>query len=79
MGPICDRTREHLGAADAAIVRLRRRLMNAAKELHQHNQVPPGVEHPALYHKHGDQMLLEEKDSWRVHYAAKMKAEYAAA
>jgi phenylpropionate dioxygenase-like ring-hydroxylating dioxygenase large terminal subunit len=78
MGPICDRRREHLGASDAAIVYMRRRLLNAAKTLHEKSQAPPGVEDPAFYHKHGDQMLLGENDSWTEHYAAKMKQDYAA-
>jgi phthalate 4,5-dioxygenase oxygenase subunit len=78
MGPICDRTREHLGASDAAIVRMRRRLMSAARELEKNHTVPPGLENPALYHKHGDQLLLEKNDSWPEHYAAKMKADFAA-
>jgi hypothetical protein len=78
MGAVCDRTKEHLGASDAAIVRMRRRLVSAAKTLHERSQAPSGVEDPTLYHKHGDQMLLEEKDSWTEHYAAKMKRDYAA-
>jgi hypothetical protein len=79
MGAICDRTKEHLGASDAAIVRLRRRLLNAARELQkmQKNQVPPGVQNPTLYHKHGDQMLLAENESWVEHYLAKMQRDYA--
>jgi phenylpropionate dioxygenase-like ring-hydroxylating dioxygenase large terminal subunit len=76
MGPICDRTKEHLGASDAAIVRMRRRLINAAKELEKTNEPPAGVQNSALYHKHGDQLLLERKDSWTAHYAAKMKTDY---
>jgi phthalate 4,5-dioxygenase oxygenase subunit len=76
MGPICDRTREHLGASDAAIVQMRRKLLNAARELGKNRRVPPGVENPALYHKHGDQVLLEATDSWVEHYAAKMSADY---
>jgi phthalate 4,5-dioxygenase oxygenase subunit len=78
MGPICDRTREHLGASDAAIVQMRRKLLTAAKELEKKRRVPPGVENPALYHKHGDQVLLEATDSWVEHYAAKMSADYTA-
>jgi phenylpropionate dioxygenase-like ring-hydroxylating dioxygenase large terminal subunit len=42
MGPIYDRTSEHLGAADAAIIQMRRRLMRAAQELEQ------GIDPPAL-------------------------------
>jgi phenylpropionate dioxygenase-like ring-hydroxylating dioxygenase large terminal subunit len=77
MGAICDRTREHLGASDAAIVQMRRRLAGAARELEK-NKIPPGVLNPAYYHKHGDQVLLGEKDSWVEHYLAKMQQDYAA-
>jgi hypothetical protein len=78
MGAICDRTKEHPGASDAAIVHLRRRLMNATRELGEHKTLPPGVANPALYHKHGDQLLLGAGDSWSEQYTAKMKADYAA-
>jgi phthalate 4,5-dioxygenase len=77
MGPICDRTREHLGSSDAAIVHMRRRLKAAANELRKSRKLPPGVQDPTLYHKHGDQMLLEGKDSWSELHAMKMRAEYA--
>jgi len=76
MGAICDRRREHLGASDEAIARMRRRLLNAAREL-ERNKIPPGVENPAVYHKHGDQLLLGKNDSWAEHYMAKMKQDYA--
>ena len=76
MSPICDRTREHLGASDAAIVYMRRRLANAAKEFSK-NKIPPGVENPGFYHKHGDQVLIGKDDSWLEHYSAKMKQDYA--
>jgi phenylpropionate dioxygenase-like ring-hydroxylating dioxygenase large terminal subunit len=78
MGPICDRSREHLGASDAAIVFMRRRLFNAAKALRRSRKTPPGVDDATLYHKHGDQMLLGAADSWGQHYLAKMQAEYSA-
>lgn len=41
-GPILDRTKEHLVAADQAVVRLRRRLMDAVK-LVESGHAPPGV------------------------------------
>jgi phthalate 4,5-dioxygenase oxygenase subunit len=77
MGAICDRTHEHLGASDTAIVHMRRRLAGAAKDLAK-NKIPPGVQNPAYYHKHGDQVVLGEKDSWVEHYQAKMQQDYAA-
>jgi hypothetical protein len=78
MGSTVDRTREHLGATDAAIVQMRRKLLAATRELMNKQQPPPGVEDPSLYRRHGDQMLLEEADSWPEHYEAKMKADYSA-
>lgn len=77
MGPICDRSKEHLGASDAAIVHLRRRLNHAARDLEK-DIIPPGAKNPGLYRRHGDQLLLGEKDSWIEHYEAKMKLDYAA-
>ena len=73
MGAVCDRTKEHLGASDAAIVRMRRRLINAGKDL-ANDKIPPGVEEPALYRKHGDQALLGESDSWVDHYTALLRS-----
>lgn len=43
MGPIQDRTREHLTMTDKGIVQTRRRLMAAAKALAEHGTPPPGV------------------------------------
>ncbi len=76
MGPIVDRTKENLGASDAAIVWMRRRLTNAARQFMERQQTPPGVDQPALYHKHGDQLLLSNEDSWLERYETKMKADY---
>src|SRR4030095_11660930 len=42
MGPIYDRTKEHLGTTDLAIIRLRQLLIRAARDLEQ------GIEPPAL-------------------------------
>ena len=49
MGPISDRTREHLGPSDAMIIRVRRRLLQAAKDLRDRGTVPPGVDEPCIY------------------------------
>lgn len=43
MGPIYDRTKEHLGTSDTAIIAERRLLMNAARGLEQ-GSTPPGVD-----------------------------------
>ena len=49
MGPIYDRTQEHLGTTDIMVILTRRRLINAAKALREQGTVPPGVEKPELY------------------------------
>jgi phthalate 4,5-dioxygenase oxygenase subunit len=49
MGPIYDRSQEHLGTTDAMIIRTRHRLLAAAKALRDQGTVPPGVDNPAGY------------------------------
>jgi phthalate 4,5-dioxygenase oxygenase subunit len=47
MGPIADRTREHLGVADTAIIAIRRFLLQTLKD-HAAGAAPPGLD-PASY------------------------------
>jgi phthalate 4,5-dioxygenase oxygenase subunit len=49
MGPLYDRTQEHLATSDAMIIRARRKLLNAAKALRDQGTVPAGVDKPELY------------------------------
>ena len=49
MGAIMDRTKEHLGTADASIIRARRQLLSAARALVEDGTPPPGVETPEAY------------------------------
>ena len=44
MGPIADRSKEHLVGTDKGIVLARRRLMRSAKDLLEQGTVPPGVD-----------------------------------
>src|SRR6476660_3656575 len=48
MGPIVDRTKEHLGASDTAIIGMRRSLLNEAKAL-MRGVEPTAPQRPALY------------------------------
>jgi nitrite reductase/ring-hydroxylating ferredoxin subunit len=48
MGPIYDRRKEHLGSSDAAIISMRRRMLQAIKNL-QEGREPYEVSHPELY------------------------------
>jgi phthalate 4,5-dioxygenase len=49
MGPIADRTQEHLGPTDVVIIAMRRRLLAAAKALQDSGVPPPGVDTPEVY------------------------------
>ena len=49
MGRVADRTQEHLGTADAMIIRMRRRLLAAVKELRDEGVEPPCVDDPDWY------------------------------
>ncbi len=65
MGPIADRSREHLGASDEAIIRVRRRLLDAARALRDTGEEPPGVRLPASYRLRGCQLVLPPDADWQ--------------
>ena len=48
MGPIYDRSSEHLGSSDLAIINTRRRLMAAARDLANGTE-PFAAQHPEVY------------------------------
>jgi phthalate 4,5-dioxygenase len=58
-GPIADRTREHLGSSDTAVVAMRRTLIEAAQRV-ACGEVPAGVIHPALYRVRANQAVLAD-------------------
>ena len=64
MGPILDRTNEHLGTTDQMIIRTRRRLLAAARALAEDGAPPPGVDNPASYHKRSGQIVLPRTADW---------------
>ncbi|HEV2571203.1 MAG TPA: Rieske 2Fe-2S domain-containing protein [Beijerinckiaceae bacterium] len=51
MGPIVDRDREHLAPSDIMVVRTRRCLLRAAKELMEQGKVPPSAQNPDAYRR----------------------------
>jgi nitrite reductase/ring-hydroxylating ferredoxin subunit len=64
MGAIVDRTREHLGPADAVIIRIRRRLLDAARALRDAGTPPPGVDRPELYAQRPVGIVLDAGADW---------------
>lgn len=64
MGPIYDRSREHLGSSDAMVIRVRRRLLAAVRAHMEHGQLPPGVDDPAAYRVRSGGVLLPTGTDW---------------
>jgi phenylpropionate dioxygenase-like ring-hydroxylating dioxygenase large terminal subunit len=64
MGPIMNRSREHLGTTDALIIRTRRKLIASAKALAEHGIAPPGVETPQAYHQRSGGIVLPRSVDW---------------
>jgi hypothetical protein len=64
MGAITDRTREHLGSTDAMVIRVRRRLIDAAKALRDGGVTPPGVDQPHLYRVRSAIVNLPRDANW---------------
>ena len=66
MGPIYDRTHEHLGTTDKAIIRMRQILINAAKDL-ENGIEPPLLDASLPYDeiRSGEKILAPGED-WRI-------------
>jgi phenylpropionate dioxygenase-like ring-hydroxylating dioxygenase large terminal subunit len=64
MGPIMDRSNEHLGTTDALIIRTRRKLLASARALAESGVTPPGVEKPEAYHQRSGGIVLPRSADW---------------
>ena len=64
MGPIYDRTNEHLGTSDQMIIRTRKRLIDAARALRDTGKVPPGVDDPCVYGVRSGGVVLPRGADW---------------
>jgi len=49
MGPLYDRTKEHLGASDVAIIRMRRRMLDSVRAFTERGAAPLGLAEPFDY------------------------------
>ena len=67
MGPMVDRTKEHLYPADAAIIRLRQMLIRAAKNL-EAGREPPGLDPSIPFEKIRSEEIIigPEADPWQI-------------
>ena len=64
MGAIYDRTTERLGTSDVMVIRVRRRLMDAARALAERGLTPPGVDAPSVYGVRSGGVFLPEGTDW---------------
>ena len=64
MGPIYDRSQEHLGSSDSMIIRVRRRLLNTVKAHVENGITPPGVDNPEWYRIRSGSCLLPKGVDW---------------
>jgi phenylpropionate dioxygenase-like ring-hydroxylating dioxygenase large terminal subunit len=64
MGPIIDRTKEHLGAIDAMIIQMRRRMMRSAQALLETGESPAEVDNPSVVQLRALQMILSRDRDW---------------
>jgi phenylpropionate dioxygenase-like ring-hydroxylating dioxygenase large terminal subunit len=64
MGPIYDRTQEHLGRSDIAIIATRRRLLDACRRLGADGTAPPGVDRPEVYRARSGGIVLPRSAHW---------------
>jgi phenylpropionate dioxygenase-like ring-hydroxylating dioxygenase large terminal subunit len=64
MGPIMDRTTEHLGTSDVMVIRVRRRLLEAARALRERGVVPESVDDPSVYRTRSGGIILDEDADW---------------
>jgi phenylpropionate dioxygenase-like ring-hydroxylating dioxygenase large terminal subunit len=64
MGPIYDRSNEHLGSSDSMIIQVRRRLLAAVRAFAETGAMPPGVDDPTLYGMRSGSVLLDRDAEW---------------
>jgi phenylpropionate dioxygenase-like ring-hydroxylating dioxygenase large terminal subunit len=64
MGRIYDRTHERLGTTDTLIIRMRRRMIQAARDLREQGVTPPGVDNPEVYRQRSGEVILPSNVNW---------------
>jgi hypothetical protein len=62
-GDIVDRSQEHLGSSDTAIIQVRRRMITAARALRDHGTAAPGA-NPRSFLVRSTSVVLAPGESW---------------
>jgi phthalate 4,5-dioxygenase oxygenase subunit len=78
MGPIFDRTQEHLGASDVAVIRMRRLMIDAARALAERGEAPFAVDRRNDYSDiQALERIIPRADNWQGLYAPQQREEVA--
>ncbi|HTD80086.1 MAG TPA: Rieske 2Fe-2S domain-containing protein [Chloroflexota bacterium] len=64
MGSVCDRTAEHLGSSDLAVIALRRRLLDAVRALAERGEVPYEAHNDDAYRVRSAALVLPRDLAW---------------
>jgi phthalate 4,5-dioxygenase oxygenase subunit len=65
MGPVYDRTKEHLGASDVAVIRLRRLLLDAVRRFDDGTTPALGLAAPVDYERlRASEGMIKDDESW---------------
>ena len=75
MGPIVDRSEEHLSSSDVGITQTRRLLKRVVTDLRDRGLLHPSAGDPHAYRVRSVGMLLPKDVPWREGVAAHVKAE----
>jgi phenylpropionate dioxygenase-like ring-hydroxylating dioxygenase large terminal subunit len=66
-GPVYDRTREHLGSTDVAVIRMHRLLLRAARALADQDEAPPALAGSGDFRSiRGAEKILADGEDWQV-------------
>ena len=63
MGVVMDRANEHLGTSDAAIIQMRRRILDTARALGD-GVTPPGVDDPSVFRVRSATAIMARDTAW---------------
>jgi phthalate 4,5-dioxygenase oxygenase subunit len=74
MGGVCDRTIEHLGSADLAVISMRRRLLDAVQALAERGERPYEAENADAYRVRSAALVLPRELAWQEGAAEALQA-----
>jgi phenylpropionate dioxygenase-like ring-hydroxylating dioxygenase large terminal subunit len=74
MGGACDRTTEHLGSADLAVIAMRRRLLEAVRALAQGGETPYEAHNAESYRVRSAALVLPREVEWHTGAATALAA-----